>query len=91
MKAISLILSLFLSLAACTDQDESTIVEIRSTGLFSDDIKIENLEAYFGRIKNPDSSELVFLIKPDAPVNSLKSAITKSKKFKFKSVSVISL
>ena len=91
MKAIFLILSLILSLATCTDQDESTIVEIRSTGLFSDDIKIDNLEAYFGKIKNPDSRKLVFLIKADAPVNSLKSVIAKSKKFKFKSVSVISL
>ena len=91
MKTLFLILGLFFSLTACTIQSESVIVEVRSTGLYSNDIEIDDLGIFLRKIQNPDSRELVFLVKGDASVYSLKEAIKKSENFDFKSVSVTSL
>ena len=90
MKTLFLILSLFFSLTACTSQSESVIVEVRSTGLYSNDIEIDDLGIFLRKIQTSGSKELVFLV-DDASANSLKEAITKSEKFYFKSVSVTSL
>lgn len=91
MKNLFLIFGLFFSLTACTSQNESVIVEVRSTGLFSNDIEIDDLGIFLRKIKTPGSRELVFLVKDDASVYSLKEAIKKSENFDFKSVSVTSL
>jgi len=82
---------LFFSSAACVSQNENVIVEVRSAGLFSNGIEIDNLGTFLRKIQNPDSRELVFLVMDDASVNSLKEAITNSEKFNFKSVSVTNL
>ena len=91
MKNLFLIFGLFFSLTACTSQNDSVIVEVRSTGLFSNDIEIDDLGIFLRNTRNPGARDLVFLVKQDAAVNSLKEAITKSEKFNFKSVSVTSL
>jgi len=91
MKNLLLLTLLVLTLASCTGSNSSVIVEIRSTGVFSNGDRVNDLKVFFSEIESPSSRNLVFMVNVDAKTQTLIDAMSVSKQFKFKGVSVSSL
>lgn len=86
-----LITCVVLSLIACTDSNSSVIIEIKEADLFENGHEIKDLNDFFSEVENLDSRSLIFMVNDDSKTEVLVKAMTTSKQFKFKEVSISSL
>ena len=86
-----LITCVYLALIACAETNSSVVIEIKATGLFKNGHEIKDLNDLFSKIENLDSRNLMFMVNNDSKTEVLVKAMTISKQFKFKEVSISSL
>lgn len=91
MKILLLSTLLVLSLAGCLSSSDSIVVELRSTGTFVKDVRIDDLQSFLSKIEGSRTKSLVFMVNPDAESKIITEAMITSNEFKFKEVSVSSL